>query len=358
MKMRDDSGQKHAWLAGGYLPAGKKIAAVITAVMTLAVLILRVALTPRMQDPDTGLFHLSYLIIGLMALTMLAAAVLSWLSQNDGVPPGGKLLTPLSLSAMLAGSVMTIVSALDGFNWLLFGETPAPNEHVISGIDGVTLFFTIVFGLLGGVMLVRTGIVWLTENRVRSGLMRLWALAPVGWVWMRLARYEVSYASAVAVSESFYDFVMLIFIMLFFLFFARFAAGVGNPRPRLLVGVSLSAALCALTGPATHFIMFAMGNPDAAEACALATPVDFCIGLFALAFAYAQAYGRPYAPQPAEPEPDPPAEPERAEEAVSAPEIPPVSESQWTRTEIPVDPQPEKQPDVEAILKDYSSKTE
>ena len=109
---------------------------------TLAVLILRVALTPRMQDPDTGLFHLSYLIIGLMALTMLAAAVLSWLSQNDGVPPGGKLLTPLSLSAMLAGSVMTIVSALDGFNWLLFGETPAPNEHVISGIDGVTLFFT------------------------------------------------------------------------------------------------------------------------------------------------------------------------------------------------------------------------
>lgn len=56
MKMRDDSGQKHAWLAGGYLPAGKKIAAVITAVMTLAVLILRVALTPRMQDPDTGCF--------------------------------------------------------------------------------------------------------------------------------------------------------------------------------------------------------------------------------------------------------------------------------------------------------------
>lgn len=80
--------------------------------------------------------------------------------------------------------------------------------------------------------------------------------------------------------------------------------------------------------------------------------------LFALAFAYAQAYGRPYAPQPAEPEPDPPAEPERAEEAVSAPEIPPVPESQWTRTEIPVDPQPEKQPDVEAILKGYSSKTE
>ena len=104
--------------------------------------------------------------------------------------------------------------------------------------------------------------------------------------------------------------------------------------------------------------MFAMGNPDAAEACALATPVDFCIGLFALAFAYAQAYGRPYAPQPAEPEPDPPAEPERAEEAAPAPEIPPVPESQWTRTEIPVDPQPEKQPDVEAILKDYSSKTE
>lgn len=292
MKMRDDSGQKHAWLAGGYLPAGKKIAAVITAVMTLAVLILRVALTPRMQDPDTGLFHLSYLIIGLMALTMLAAAVLSWLSQNDGVPPGGKLLTPLSLSAMLAGSVMTIVAALDGFNWLLFGETPAPNEHVISGIDGVTLFFTIVFGLLGGVMLVRTGIVWLTENRVRSGLMRLWALAPVGWVWMRLARYEVSYASAVAVSESFYDFVMLIFALLFFFSFARYLSGVGAGKNRLLFFFALMTALFCLSGPLTRLCLYMTGQGDAYNASRLAGVIDGVVGAFALLFAFVQAFGK------------------------------------------------------------------
>lgn len=291
MNMQDGAGRK-ARLAGGYLPAGKKIAAVLTAAMTLVVLILRVALTPGMQDPDTGLFHLSYIVIGLTALTMIAAAVLSWLSESGEVPPGGKLLTPLALSAMLAGSIMAVVSAVDGIAWLLSGETPPPNEHVISGIDGLTLLFTILFGLLGGVMLARTGIVWLTENRVRSGLMRLWALAPVGWVWMRLARYEVSYASAVSVSESFYDFVMLIFALLFFFAFARYLSGVGACKSRLLFFFALMTALFCLSGPLTRLFLYLTGQGDAYNASRLAGVTDGVVGAFALLFAFLQAFGK------------------------------------------------------------------
>ena len=335
-----------------------KNAAFLTTAMVAVVLALRAWITPHMLDRQDDLYRLSYVVIAVMALTILGVLIWTGLRRQEPLQVSGLWLKPAAVLGMLAGAALVLTCLFDAWNWLLGHTPPAPAVETVGVAGGVVLGLSLLFGLAGGAFLFRIGLLWLEEDGSRPGVYRLWALCPVLWIWMRLARYEMSYVSAIDVYRSFYDFVMLIFIMLFFLFFARFAAGVGNPRPRLLVGVSLSAALCALTGPATHFIMFAMGNPDAAEACALATPVDFCIGLFALAFAYAQAYGRPYAPQPAEPEPDPPAEPERAEEAVSAPEIPPVPESQWTRTEIPVDPQPQKQPDVEAILKDYSSKTE
>lgn len=335
-----------------------KNAAFLTTAMVAVVLALRAWITPHMLDRQDDLYRLSYVVIAVMALTILGVLIWTGLRRQDPLQVSGLWLKPAAVLGMLAGAALVLTCLFDAWNWLLGHTPPAPAVETVGVAGGVVLGLSLLFGLAGGAFLFRIGLLWLEEDGSRPGVYRLWALCPVLWIWMRLARYEMSYVSAIDVYRSFYDFVMLIFIMLFFLFFARFAAGVGNPRPRLLVGVSLSAALCALTGPATHFIMFAMGNPDAAEACALATPVDFCIGLFALAFAYAQAYGRPYAPQPAEPEPDPPAEPERAEEAAPAPEIPPVPESQWTRTEIPVDPQPEKQPDVEAILKDYSSKTE
>lgn len=146
------------------------------------------------------------------------------------------------------GAALVLTCLFDAWNWLLGHTPPAPAVETVGVAGGVVLGLSLLFGLAGGAFLFRIGLLWLEEDGSRPGVYRLWALCPVLWIWMRLARYEMSYVSAIDVYRSFYDFVMLIFIMLFFLFFARFAAGVGNPRPRLLVGVSLSAALCALTG--------------------------------------------------------------------------------------------------------------
>ena len=281
---------------------GMKIAAAVTTVMTLAVLILRVVLTPRMQDVETGSFHLSYIIIAVMTLTLIAVAILAWRSPGTPVSPGGKLLMPCALLAMLTGAVMTITSALDGYNWMFRNRTPPPNDVIISTIDAVTLFFTILFGLLGGVMLVRVGLLWIAENRSLSGVLQWWALAPVGWIWMRLARYEVSYASAVDVSQSFYDFVMLIFVLLFFFAFARYVSGVGQKKPRLLFFFSLATALCCLSGPLTRLILFMNGQYDAYNASRLASPTDGLVGAFALLFAFGLAFGKRAAPGEAAPD--------------------------------------------------------
>lgn len=176
---------------------------------------------------------------------------------------------------MLAGAALVLTCLFDAWNWLL-GHTPPPRRwKPWVSPEGWCWGFRSSSDWREAPFLFRIGLLWLEEDGSRRACTACGRSARSSGIWMRLARYEMSYVSAIDVYRSFYDFVMLIFIMLFFLFFARFAAGVGNPRPRLLVGVSLSAALCALTGPATHFIMFAMGNPDAAEACALATPGGF-----------------------------------------------------------------------------------
>ena len=55
---------------------GKKKAVVLTTVMTAVVLTLRIVLMPMMQEAHTGRFRLSYIVIAIMLLTLLAAALL------------------------------------------------------------------------------------------------------------------------------------------------------------------------------------------------------------------------------------------------------------------------------------------
>ncbi len=82
-------------------------------------------------------------------------------------------------------------------------QTPAPNATVISKFDAVLLVLTLIFGLVGGAFLVRIGFYWASRGQVKQGVFALWALAPSLWIWMRLARYEMSYASATDVTKAF-----------------------------------------------------------------------------------------------------------------------------------------------------------
>lgn len=285
--MRNDRTKKRIGFAG---TGGMKIAAAGTAVMCLVVWVLRTLLAPYMQDVQTGAFHPSYAVILVMLLTLLAVGVLSFLSPSVPARPAGKWLMPTAIMGILAGAVLTLTSLFDAVLWFGWNQTPPPNEIVISTIDGVTLFFSILFGLLGGIMLVRLGLVWLSEQESRAGILRWWALAPVGWIWMRLARYEVSYASAVDVSQSFYDFVMLIFTLLFLFSLARYVSGVGQRKPRLLFFLALATALCSLSGPLTRLALYLLGQFDAYNASPLAGVADGFIGGFALVFAFSLAF--------------------------------------------------------------------
>ena len=285
-----------------------KIALWVTLAMTAIATVLRVTLIPYTQDMETGAFHISYVVVAAMVLTLVAAAFLL-IKGKEELPTlpsvRGAWLTPIACVVMLVGVCLLVVAAVDMYRWAALGVTPPPTKMIIGTVDRLTLFFSLVFGVLSGTYFIRLGWLWLQENREMRGVMHFWALCPTVWIWMRLARYEVSYASAVEIYESFYDFAMLLLMMLFLFAFARWSARVGEERPRRLLFYALGTALMAISGPIARMIFYLIGEGDAYRAGQLAGLSDFAIGLFAAVMALYWVLEKPEGADAAEPEEQP-----------------------------------------------------
>lgn len=262
----------------------KKAACFLTLAMTAVVTVLRVVLIPPTQNVKTGLFSLSYVVIGAMVLTMAAALFLLLGDEKakKTLPAvRGKWLLPVAIVVMAVGVCVLLTTVFEVYNWGAFGVTPPPTKIVTGAIDRVTLFLTMVFGILTGIYLLRLGFSFIEGAGEQRGLLPYFALTPTLWMWMRLARYEVSYASAVEIYESFYDFAMLLFSMLFLFTWARHAANVGTYRPRRLLFYALTTALLSLSGSVARVAFFLLGEGDAYSAGQLASVPDFAVGCLA-----------------------------------------------------------------------------
>ena len=277
----------------------RKIAVAVAVAVAVVSAVLRIVLTPQMQI--SGGFRWSYWIITLMIAAFAAVTVLVVLEKGrlplaQELVPAASL--PLAISSLLAGGILAASSLYDGCMWWIFQKTPPPNDQVISSLDAGALFLTLVFGILGGAFLVWLGVVLAEGRAFRTSRMALAALAPVAWGWFRLVRYELSYASAVQVSQSFYDFVMLIFTLLFLFAFARYISGTGERKPpekrhRLLLIYALCTAVMSLSGPLTNLALYITGTITADNFSWLAGIQDFGIGAFALCTALTLVFGNP-----------------------------------------------------------------
>lgn len=262
----------------------KRLAALFAVLLTAGVTVVRVVLMPQLQDGDTGAFTLHPLIVGLIfgSVLLFALLILPW--KVPLCPVHGTAAPFLAMLALLSGVVLLLSTVSDTWVWIQSGDAPPPSSVIISGVDRVCLILTLLFGVLGGVFLLALGLRWFTHKLQASRLFQWAALTPVLWLWFRLARYEISYSSAVSVSESFFDFVMLIFMLLFLFALARYVAGVGRPPVRTLRWYSLCTGLLCLSGTLTRLCMYFMDEVAAYNSSRLAGGVDFFIGLFALGF--------------------------------------------------------------------------
>ncbi len=267
----------------------KKVMAVIAAVMALVVALLRIAIVPNAQNAVSGRFTISYVVIGVISVTLAVMLVLGR-GGRERLPclTGGALL-PVTLSGMLFGATLVLNMLYDVWNWMAYHITPPPNQTVIGVFDAVTLVLTIVFGLLGGGFVLWLCLRWSATGRSVHRLYQWMPIMPVLWMWMRLARYELSYASAVDVTRSFYDFVMLIFSLLFLFAFARYVSGVGRPS-RWLLFFSGATALLSLSGTIAQAGFVLLLEREAYYSSQLAGFPDFALGLFALCLTFALAF--------------------------------------------------------------------
>ncbi len=265
----------------------------LAGVGTVAVVAMRVWLTPAVRDWETGLFSSNYLVIGLMLLCLIALLVMGRLCGPDRREITGTPSAALGVTVLVTGLALAVCEGLN-----LLGALPTLLDTIrTSMLGGAGLFSPIlqvlqcVAGIAAGGTLILLSMRLFSEGATRRGIAQWSALLPVVWMWLRLINYEMSYASMVRLADSFFGFVMMLLEMWFLFKLARYVAGVGRVPMGSLLACSLSTALFALSAPVVRLCMYLLQDNAAYEA-SLATVVDFAIGVLAAGVALTLALSR------------------------------------------------------------------
>lgn len=141
-----------------------KNAAFLTTAMVAVVLALRAWITPHMLDRQDDLYRLSYVVIAVMALTILGVLIWTGLRRQEPLQVSGLWLKPAAVLGMLAGAALVLTCLFDAWNWLLGHTPPAPAVETVGVAGGVVLGLSLLFGLAGGAFLFRIGLLWLEED--------------------------------------------------------------------------------------------------------------------------------------------------------------------------------------------------
>ncbi|MGN0171465.1 MAG: hypothetical protein ACI39E_01625 [Acutalibacteraceae bacterium] len=268
----------------------RKIAFVFTLAVTVLLAVLRLDIVPGWNAVRLGPFNADYILIGIVALSFLVLVALCLSRKEPLRQPTGAWESVGGWICTFSGAVLALSILLDTFSWLVYGQIPPPNNAILNTTDLVTLICTLLFGLAGGIFLTWQGFCWMSRDNRRRSLRSWLALTPVLWLWFRLARYEVSYASTIDIGENFFDFALLIFSVLFFLQFARYLSSIGKPPRSGLLLCALCTVMISLSDAPVTIFGIASGEPLGKLLLAI---VDSVIGLFALYMAALQVFAAP-----------------------------------------------------------------
>lgn len=277
----------------------RKIAFGLTIAMIVLLTVLRPEMIPALESLSLFGMNIHTIAIALVGVTLVADIALCFTKQTPTMEPSGKWAVTCGWMATFCGAVLTMTVLLDFFFWRFYGEVPAPGAYLEGPLDHTLLTCMILFGIAGGIYLVMQGFQWMSDKAESPAWLRWLSLCPVLWMWFRLARYEISYASTLDIDESFFDFATLVFASLFFLQFARTIAHVGKPPKTGLLVLSLITALVSLSSTPTALVNMAVGKPVSSMMIVI---VDAVIGLTALFYAAMQVFSPMQNALPAEAE--------------------------------------------------------
>ena len=248
------------------------------------VTVLRVLLTPGMRDAESGRLNTAWWSIGLIVAVLLALVLLARRAAGKRVDIHGRAVLSLAAVCLLAGAVLAVQGAWEIIRDLMYGT--AEENMRIAAVLGM---LERLFHTLSGGVLVAWGLQIASEGGTRVGMISWSGLVPTLWLWLRLAAYEMSYASAVSINDGFFDFAMFIAEVLFLFKLARFASGIGKTRPGTLMAYASATAMLALSAPLTRVCLYLLDDAESFAASGVSDVADFAVGVLALCFAWSLA---------------------------------------------------------------------
>ncbi len=246
--------------------------------------VLRILAMPQIAQGNTrGIQNI------LLALFTVAAMVFLLICGGGKQPARcirGRAFTVVTTGVLFTGVAMIVSAVTVVMDWVQKGLLPYPANSIAGDTDEVFLYLLAAFGAIGGAVLILMGIRWFSRGRTLRGILRVASLAPVVWMWIRIGRYEISYMSSLNVYLHFYDLLLLLFEMVFFLWFARYVSGAAEDLPRFSTGISLCTGVLATVACVTRVAMLIAGNKEAFDLCGLVTAPDLGVAVLALSFAF------------------------------------------------------------------------
>lgn len=252
--------------------------------MTVAVTVMRVITVPLSRDPDTGRFTVNMVVIAVALLATAVMALVARLGDKSRVDIGERAARPLAAAALAAGVLVGVNGLYDLLAWYMMGRVPPPQTAMIGAVPVVLMMTTSVLAVAAGVVLVLFSRQIFSARGTREGMCSWELLVPVLWMWFRLTRYLMSYASAVQLDECVYDFGMFVAELLFLFKFARFISGIGKTTVAGLMAYAMGAAVWVLSAPLSRVCLYVMGDTQAYLA-GLAGVSDLAVGVLAVVFA-------------------------------------------------------------------------
>ena len=242
----------------------------VFAAVALVALPLRVYQLLALVDPATGFYTESngtvYLLSALLVLAVGAFISLSFISKEVPSPelPTGKNIVLGITSAVMALAFgvdiisieKAIVPSLQNSSQIFFTVL----KSNIAEAGGAFIILQFVFAVLS---LVYFFIFAVSHLNGKSSYReyKILALAPLCWAITRLVSKLMSAISFLSVSELLFEIFMLVFLMLFFLTFARITSGVFTEDSMWgIYGYGLSAAIFASLVTIPRLVMLVVDN--------------------------------------------------------------------------------------------------
>ena len=230
-----------------------------------------------------------------IAVLLAASLCLLWLDRKVLTVrrrPGAPWRTPLAAAYFLSGFVLLFGTLAELFLWLHKGVLPPPSLVKPHAVELAALFLQMVCGLTGGVWLAAIGLCTMNGKKPASVWLRAGGLLPALWAWMLLARYEISYVSALDIGQSFFDFAVLVTGLLFLFRLAQYHAGTGEGMPRMMWAFSALAALFSLSAGLFRLALLIGGEKVTSyQGGYVLTLPQLGVGLLALAVFLSLQYG-------------------------------------------------------------------